>query len=102
MLVLPESVDGWSRRSHRYRPEIRGASVEGVETSWGLFALPGNPYVMAVMVNYSDDTAGQGALRQIADAAYEYFRRVTRSSAFGVRLPLLLADSVKKPSASQK
>lgn len=57
---------------------------------------------MTVMVNYSDDTSGQGALRQIADAANEYFRRVTRTSAFGVRVLLQLTDSVKKPSASQK
>ena len=72
-------------------------TVEGVETSWGLFALPGNPYVIAVMVNYSDGASGQAALRQIADAAYEYFRRITRTSAFGVRVPLQFADSVKKP-----
>ena len=72
-------------------------TVEGVETSWGLFALPGNPYVVTAMVNYSDEAAGQAALRRVADAAYEYFRRVTRASAFGVRVPLQLADSVKKP-----
>ena len=72
-------------------------TVEGVETSWGLFALPGNPYVVTAMVNYTSEAAGQAALRQIADAAYEYFQRVTRTSAFGVRVPLQFADSVKKP-----
>lgn len=77
-------------------------TVEGVETSWGLFALPGNPYVVTAMVNYSDEAAGQAALRQIADAAYEYFLRVARTSAFGVRVPLQLADSVKKPPAMRQ
>ena len=72
-------------------------TVNGVETSWGLFALLGNPYVVTVMVNYTDAAPGQAALRQLADAAYEYFRRVTRTSAFGVRVPLQFADSVKKP-----
>lgn len=89
--AFPASVPGDMRVA--WKP----GSVEGVETSWGLFALPGNPYVVTVMVNYSDAAPGQAALRQIADAAYEYFRRVARTSAFGVRVPLLLADSVKKP-----
>ena len=71
-------------------------TVEGVETSWGLFALPGNPYVVTVMVNYSDEEAAQRAIRQVADATYEYFRRVTRTSPFGVRVPLQFADSVRK------
>lgn len=71
-------------------------TVEGVATSWGLFALPGNPYVVTVMVNYSDDAPAQRAIRQVADAAYEYFRRVARTSPFGVRVPLQFADSVRK------
>lgn len=62
-------------------------SVEGVETSWGLFDLPGNPYVVTAMVTYSDGAAAQQALRETAEAAYEYFRRVARASPFGVRVP---------------
>lgn len=71
-------------------------TVEGVATSWGLFALPGNPYVVTAMVTYSDDAPAARALREVADAAYEYFRRAARASAFGVRVPLLWADSIKK------
>lgn len=48
------------------------------------------------MVNYSDEAPGQAALKAVADAAYEYFRRITRTSAFGVRVPMQYADSVKK------
>jgi hypothetical protein len=39
------------------------------------------------MVNYSDGVPGERAIRQVADAAYEYFRRLARSSPFGVRVP---------------
>lgn len=92
--AFPASVPGSVRVA--WKP----GTVEGVVTSWGLFALPGNPYVVTVMVNYTDDASGQAALRQTADAAYAYFLRVTRTSAFGVRVPLPLADSVKKPPTS--
>jgi len=85
--AFPASVPGSVRVA--WKP----GTVEGVETSWGLFALPGNPYVVAAMVNYSDGAPGERALRQVADAAYEYFRRLARSSPFGVRVPLSLADT---------
>jgi len=49
------------------------------------------------MVNYSDEEAAQRAIRQVADAAYEYFRRVARTSPYGVRVPMQFADSVRKP-----
>ncbi|MBL0170927.1 MAG: serine hydrolase [Gemmatimonadaceae bacterium] len=71
-------------------------TVEGVETSWGLFALPANPYVVTVMVNYSDDVVATRTIRQVADAAYEYFKRVARASPYGVRVPASLADSIRK------
>jgi len=68
-------------------------AVEGVETSWGLFALPGNAYVVTAMVTYSDGAPAERALRAVADASYEYFRRLARSTPFGVRVPLPLADT---------
>lgn len=89
--AFPSSVPGSVKVA--WKP----GTVEGVETSWGLFALPGNPYVVAAMVNFTDEASGQATLRQIADAAYDYFLRVTRTSAFGVRVPLQFADSVKNP-----
>lgn len=71
-------------------------SVDGVETSWGLFALPGNAYALAVMVNYSDEAPAQRTLRAVADAAYSYFTRVARSTKFGVRVPLTMVDSIRR------
>ena len=70
-------------------------TVEWVETSWGLFALPGNPYVLTVMVNYSDELPAQKTIRAVADAAYEYFRRVARTTPFGVRVPMSFVDTTR-------
>ncbi|MEO7362234.1 MAG: serine hydrolase [Gemmatimonadaceae bacterium] len=99
VLEIPKSGAFPSSVPSDVRVAWKPGTVEGVETSWGLFGLPGNPYVVTTMVNYSDEISGQAALRQIADAAYQYFLRVARTSAFGVRVPLPLADSVKKPPA---
>jgi hypothetical protein len=49
------------------------------------------------MVTYADDGRGAAALRAVANAAYEYYRRLARSSAYGVRVPLSVADSIRKP-----
>jgi len=71
-------------------------SVEGVETSWGLFALPGNAYALTVMVNYSEADQASRTVREVADVTAAYFRRIARSSAFGVRVPMSVLDSVRK------
>lgn len=88
---FPASVPGGVRVA--WKP----GGVEGVETAWGLFALPARPYVLTVMVNYSDSPESTRALRESAAAAYEYFRRLARSSPYGVRVPLSVADSMRKP-----
>jgi len=62
--------------------------IEGVNTAWGLVDLPGRPYVVVGMVNYSDASEGQQALRRIADAAYGYFHVLARSTPYGARVPL--------------
>jgi beta-lactamase class A len=62
--------------------------IEGVNTAWGLVDLPGRPYVVVGMVNYSDAPEGERALRRIADAAYGYFHVLARSTPYGARVPL--------------
>jgi beta-lactamase class A len=62
--------------------------IEGVNTMWGLVDLPGRPYVVVGMVNYSDADEGLRALRRIADAAYGYFHVLARSTPYGARVPL--------------
>lgn len=87
---FPASVPG------NVRVAWKPGGVEGVETAWGLFALPGRPYTLAVMVNYTDSPESSRAIRAVADAAYEYFRRLARSSPHGVRVPLQFADSAAR------
>ena len=60
--------------------------IEGVNTAWGLVDLPGRPYVVIGMVNYSDAEDGMRALRRIADAAYGYFHVLARSTPYGARV----------------
>ena len=67
--------------------------IEGVNTAWGLVDLPGRPYVVVGMVNYSDADEGMKALRRIADAAYGYFHVLARSTPYGARVPL---DAIPK------
>ena len=62
--------------------------IEGVNTAWGLVDLPGRPYVVVGMVNYSDADEGMKALRRIADAAFGYFHVLARSTPYGARVPL--------------
>jgi beta-lactamase class A len=89
--ALPASVPAGVRVA--WKP----GSVEGVETAWGIVALPGRPFALAVMTTYGDAAPGQQAIRAVADAAYEHFRRVARASGYGVRVPLSLADSLRVP-----
>lgn len=96
MLEIPKNGEFPSSVPGSVRVAWKPGTVEGVGTSWGLFALPANPYVLTVMVNYSDDVAAPQALRLVADATYEYFKRVARSSPYGVRVPVSLADSIRK------
>lgn len=96
ILEIPKSGEFPSSVPGTVRVAWKPGTVEGVGTSWGLFALPANPYVLTVMVNYSDDPATTRAIRDVADAAYEYFKRVARSSPYGVRVPVQLADSIRK------
>jgi beta-lactamase class A len=62
--------------------------IEGVNTMWGLVDLPGRPYVVIGMVNYSDAEEAMRALHRIADAAYGYFHVLARSTPYGARVPL--------------
>ena len=61
--------------------------IEGVSTAWGIVDLPGAPYVVVAMVNYGDEAVAQRTIRQVADAAWEYFHVLARSTPYGVRVP---------------
>jgi beta-lactamase class A len=63
-------------------------SIEGVSTAWGLVQLPGRPYALAVMINYSGGDAAQDAIRDASDASYRHFSHLARATAYGARVPL--------------
>lgn len=88
---IPESVGAGVRVAWK------SGSVEGVQTAWGLVDLPERPYVLAMMVTYGDDREAAAALRSLAAASWQYYRRLARSSGYGVRVPLSAADSIRKP-----
>lgn len=65
---------------------FKPGGIEGVATAWGLVALPDRPYALTVMTNYGGD--GGAAIREASRAAWEYFRRLDRSTPYGARVPL--------------
>ncbi len=60
--------------------------IVGVSTSWALVELPDRPFVITVMTNYGGGD-GDAAIREAAKAAFEYFRRLQRSTPYGTRVP---------------
>lgn len=72
--------------------------ITGVQTAWGIVALPGRPYALAVMVNYSDSAPAGDAIRRVAQAAHAYFSRLAGATPYGARVsPELLADTARAP-----
>ena len=68
--------------------------ITGAETAWGIVALPGRPYALAVMVNYSEEAAAQEAIRRVSAASHAYFSRLAGATPYGARVdPALLADT---------
>jgi beta-lactamase class A len=59
-------------------------SLEGVRTDSGVVFLKGRPFVVSVMGTYlRNEAAFEGTISRIAKAAYDYFDRVARASAYG-------------------
>ncbi|MBI4540888.1 MAG: serine hydrolase [Gemmatimonadetes bacterium] len=69
----------------------------GVWSAWSIVGLPGRPYVLAAMGNYSESDTVYAAIRKVADASYEYFSRLAGATPYGTRVPLDLLDRVSRP-----
>lgn len=65
--------------------------LEGVETAWGLVRVPGRPYAIAVMVNYGPADINS-TIRAASAAAYRYFSQLARTTEYGTRVPLEVAN----------
>lgn len=68
------------------RVEWKPGGITGVETFWGVVALPGRPYAIAAMLNYGGDSTTRD-LRRVADAAYAHFSRLAGVTPYGTRVP---------------
>lgn len=66
--------------------------VEGVACDWAVVYVPNRPYAIAVMTNYNgpDGEAADEAIAKVSKLAYDYFARLSRSTAYGARVPLEL------------
>lgn len=94
ILELPKAGAIPSSVPASVRVAWKPGGIEGVQTAWGIVDLPGRPYIVVGMMNYADGDEAGAALREVASAAYEYYRRLARSTSHGVRVPLSVVDSI--------
>lgn len=59
-------------------------TLEGVEVDAGVVYLQGRPYVLSVMTTYLTQNAdGEAVIASASRAAFDYFNRLAKSSAYG-------------------
>src|SRR5690606_7325796 len=76
-------------------------SLTGVRTGWGAIDLPGRPYALAVMGNYSESSTVLEAIREVSFLSYEYFLRLAGATEYGARVdPELLRAATSEPPRS--
>ena len=68
------------------RAASKYGSLTGVRTGWGAVDLPGRPYVLAVMGNYSESEIVLEAIREVSFATYDYFSRLAGATPYGTRV----------------
>ena len=72
----------------RVRVASKTGSLAGVRAEAAVVELEGRPFALAAMTTYlRNDTDGERAIRELADAAFSYFERVALGGAFGRKSP---------------
>ncbi len=62
--------------------------IGGVACDSGIVFLAGKPYIISVWTTYDRDAdAAERAIGEVSRRAYEYFERMSKSNAYGARLP---------------
>ncbi|NIP60670.1 MAG: hypothetical protein GWM92_19875 [Gemmatimonadetes bacterium] len=74
---------------------FKPGGIEGVSTVWALVGLPDRPYVLTVMTTYGGP--GGELVERASEAAWEYFRRLSRSTGYGTRVPLEVIRGGTRP-----
>jgi beta-lactamase class A len=66
------------------RIEDKPGELDAVRCDAGIIEIPGHPFVMTVMTTYlASNDEGENAVKEVARLVYEYFDRLSRSSAYG-------------------
>ncbi len=65
---------------------FKPGGITGVATVWALVDLPDRPYVLVVMSSYGGD--GGALIRQVSEAAWSHFSRLSGVTEYGTRVPL--------------
>ncbi len=95
LLELPKGGEFRQPIPAAVRVAWKPGGLEGVSTAWGVVALPGAPYAVAVMVNYGNAQVGE-TVRALSAAVYQHFALVAGATPYGTRVdPALL----KKPGS---
>ena len=61
---------------------------------WAIVEVPDHPFVFTAMTNYGFDD-GSDAIERAARAAYNYARRLERSTIYGTRVSLEVLDAIE-------
>lgn len=88
ILEIPKSGSFRDPISREVAVAWKPGGLAGVATAWGIVELPGRPYVLAAMVNYSDAPAAGDAIRRASEAVFDHFSRLAGVTPFGTRVPL--------------
>jgi beta-lactamase class A len=97
LLELPKSEPVRSVIPDDIPVASKPGGIVGVATSWALVELPDHPFVITVMTNYGGGD-GDAAIREAAKSAFEYFRRLQRSTPYGTRVSDSVFDSTRVPN----
>jgi beta-lactamase class A len=93
LLELPKGGEFRQPIPAAVRVAWKPGGLEGVSTAWGVVALPGAPYAVALMVNYGNAQVGE-TVRALSAAVFQHFALVAGATPFGTRVDPAL---VKKP-----
>jgi beta-lactamase class A len=86
LLAIPKAGSLPDPLPANLRIEWKPGGITGVETFWGVVAVPGRPYAIAAMLNYGGDSTARD-LKRVSAAAYQYFSRLSGVTPYGTRVP---------------
>ncbi|HEX2167725.1 MAG TPA: serine hydrolase [Longimicrobiales bacterium] len=90
ILELPKATPGSIPSGSRVA--WKGGSITGVRAGWGIIDLPGRPFAIGVMVNYTDGAAAEDAIAAVVEASHAHFARLAGVTSHGARVPLRYLD----------